>query len=487
MQNFKEFLAIISKVVPYLKALVDVGATSFLVGGSTRDLLMGRSIFDLDIEVHGIEFAELQKILSSFGQVCCTGKVFVVLKTPKVNADWAIPRQDGIGRHPQVTPNKNLDVKTAAMRRDLTINAIYLNLNHLVENWSQITEQCEQGVSPYQLLEFEDHFGGMQDLKNKVLRAVDANFFIEDPLRFFRVMQFAARFEMQPDATLTQICKTMPVEQKNTANPYYVSVERINQELQKMLLKSRQPSLGLRWVATTGRMAEFFPELAAGIGLKKTFLPEGKDLFGHFCGALDAASAWPMQETHPLGFKDEQEKLMLQFSALLHDSGQATTDDFALLKTHEKFSTDLAQRFLTRFKFAQQITTQVCKLILQHEQPEKMLEAGFAEFKLLAHALAPETNLRQLALLALFDKQGVPFEFNPEYWLSNFEKFVAAAMAAGVLDRPEEPVVTGADLAGFMPPGPAMGKFLREVYLLQITEGIADKKMLLEKMSKKIV
>lgn len=483
MKIFKHFLATIEKILPQLKNLAAMGATSYLVGGSTRDLLMDQEIYDLDIEVHGISFTELEKALANFSQTCSTGKMFMVIKTPKFEADWAIPRTDGCGRRPEVKHDKNLDVKAAARRRDLTINAIYLDLNKLASNWQTISIACDAGLLPAEVLTFHDPYNGMIDLQNKILRAIDANFFIQDPLRFFRVMMFAARFNMTACEELNQICRAMPIVLDNPKSEHYVSAERINQELYKMLLKSKQPSIGFYWLKSTGRLQEFFPELAPAVGMQKTFLPIEKDLFDHFCEALDATAYAPILSTTEPKFISEHEKLIIMLAALLHNTGQTLSQDKNFDPQLTAKSAEFAQNFLLRFKFSNQIIAQVAKLILWHAHPEKiLLNTQASAYKILAHALAPEVSLRQLALLALFVKQGALREFNPQYWREKYQLFLTQANLAGVLEQPERAVLSGADLINQMPPGPAMGQALKTAYFLQISEGITDKKLLLEKI-----
>ena len=63
-------------------------------------------------------------------------------------------------------------------------------------------------VSDFEVIDF---YGGLDDIKQKRLKAVDKKLFLEDPLRFFRVMQFVGRFEMTPDRQLNFLCKNMKI------------------------------------------------------------------------------------------------------------------------------------------------------------------------------------------------------------------------------------------------------------------------------------
>lgn len=447
MSNFEQFLDVLSRILPQVRTLSTFGATSFLVGGCTRDLLMDLPVSDFDIEVHGIDFEVLKLVLKKFGQVCCTGKSFVVLKTPEFDADWSIPRTDGAGRKPTVCADKNLNIKSASARRDLTMNAISLDLNWLASNFDAVLAACRAGKPLVEVLSFQDPFDGISDIKVRILRAVDPNFFIQDPLRFFRVMQFISRFGMTTDEQLDQICASMEIDRQNQESQNYVSAERITEELKKMILKSTKPSLGLVWIAKVGRMSEFFPELA-----------EKESKLGEHCRAMDRAGQIKIEDkSSNLSFKDETEKLILTLAALLFNLN------------HEQL-----RGFLSRLKFSNQINDSVAKLIKYHSIPQKMISevAGEGHYKELADKLFPEANLRQLAMLAFFTGAEEPV----------FNEFIKNAQLAFVLERPELPILSGSDLLGKIKPGPEMGALLKKAYKLQILSGIKSKSELLKKI-----
>ena len=223
---------------PFLTSIIEViykaEGKVVLVGGAVRDLFLELPIKDLDIEVHGLSFARLEKILERFGFVDIIGKVFGVLRVHPLDIDWSIPRSDTAGRKPEVIIDPFMEMKQAFIRRDLTMNAMGINF---------VT---------YELI---DPFGGLQDIQDKILRTPDAIFFVEDPLRLFRVMQFCARFDMQPDDQLNKVCSRMDVSG--------VSRERIEKEFEKWLLQSKRPSLALDWLKTIGRLQDILPEVAA--------------------------------------------------------------------------------------------------------------------------------------------------------------------------------------------------------------------------------
>ncbi|MCK4974631.1 MAG: CCA tRNA nucleotidyltransferase [Sulfurimonas sp.] len=203
-------------------------AKIIIVGGFVRDSLLKIDSKDVDIEVYGISsFKQLENILQEFGDVNIVGKSFGVCKLQFAgfDLDFSLPRSDnktGSGhRGFEVEVNPNLDFKTAASRRDFTINAIGYD------------------VKEKKLL---DPFNGLKDLKNKRLKYINKNSFREDPLRVLRAVQFCARFNLKMNPDLYSTCRDMVKE--NQLNE--LTSERIFEEIKKLLLKSSKPSVGLK-------------------------------------------------------------------------------------------------------------------------------------------------------------------------------------------------------------------------------------------------
>jgi tRNA nucleotidyltransferase (CCA-adding enzyme) len=224
---------------------------AFLVGGYVRDKLMGKTSKDLDVEVHGLDLKTLEKIITNVQRTTynvqrratsyemratsLVGKSFGVFKLGEV--DVALARRDsktapGQGRKPQVAHDVNLTIEQASRRRDLTINALYLDpLTH----------------------EVLDPQGGLKDLKSKILRHVDAKRFGDDPLRVLRLMQFAGRFgfKIHPDT----------VKLSRKINLKHLSKERVGEEWNKLLLKSPKPSIGLKAAKDLNIFKQLHPAL----------------------------------------------------------------------------------------------------------------------------------------------------------------------------------------------------------------------------------
>lgn len=224
--------------------LVINSITPVIIGGFVRDFLLQIESKDIDIELYGIDsYLKLEEILEEFGDVNSVGKSFGVckLRVDDLDLDFSFPRIDSKidkghkGFNIQV--DSLLDFKTATSRRDFTINAIGYDIKKK---------------------EILDPFNGREDLKHKVLKAVDIEKFRDDPLRVLRAVQFSSRFSLSLDNELFLTCKKMIKDFLLDELPR----ERVFMEIKKLLLKSSTPSTGIKLLKEIGAF-DFFTELSA--------------------------------------------------------------------------------------------------------------------------------------------------------------------------------------------------------------------------------
>ncbi len=270
-----------------------------IVGGYIRDALLGIPSNDIDIELYGISsLDEVEEILQEFGNVNSVGKSFGVCKLyyKNLDLDFSLPREDNkIASGHQgfaIKIDKNLDFKTAALRRDFTINAIGYD------------------VIDKKIL---DSYHGRKDLDKKILRAVDKQKFKEDPLRVLRAVVFASRFHMKFDKTLMLTCKEM-IEKKLLEE---LPKERIFQEIQKLLLKADKPSLGFHFLKELGAFS-FFREL----------LILNNEEYEEVFSALDMLKKLPIT--------NDKELVMLALAVITSNFSVIQTQTFLQRITNEK-------------------------------------------------------------------------------------------------------------------------------------------------------
>lgn len=464
MHNSSFIPPLLQDVKPILSALIKAGGIPYLVGGVVRDLVLGRVSLDIDIEIHELTAEQVEKTLSSFGPISFVGKQFGVYRLHGNDIDWSLPRTDSKGRKPLVEIDPHIGITKALKRRDVTMNAMAVDLRSFAENNVLLSDDKKELCDP---------FGGVKALEEKRLSAVDATLFVEDPLRFYRVMQFAARFEMYPDKELNTLCASMEL------NPHEISSERIWGELEKMFLLASHPSFGFRWVHEIGRLKELFPELAACYETPqwKGYHPEG-NVFEHSMQAVDAAAQLVKGEA------DTKRKLILIVAALCHDLGKAvSTTPELTAKGHELTGVPLAEKFLKRFTADHDVMSAVKKLVRYHLEPRLMMKdnADAYRYKKLAQELAPDVTLPELTIIWLADQRGRNGQgYEP---LTSHEKekefFLGKVHEYGLTEGPEKPVLMGRDLVPLLGAGEHLGPILAYAYEHQIKTGEKDRTVLL--------
>ncbi|WP_419773144.1 CCA tRNA nucleotidyltransferase, partial [Helcococcus kunzii] len=271
------------------KKVNSIGGTAYFVGGYVRDKIRGVENYDIDIEVHGISQNDLENILKSFGNVNIIGKSFGIYNIEHKNFDIALPRKErksGEGHKGfDVDVDPYLGVKNASKRRDFTINAIM------------------QDILTGEII---DNFNGINDIKNGLIRFVNKESFIEDPLRVFRACQFASRFNYKITDETIELCKNI--------NTSYLSKERVFEETSKALLKSKNPSIYFNYLDKMGQLQSWFNELKALQNIEQSpiYHKEG-NVYTHTMMVLDEAATYRELVNYEMYF---------MFAALCHDLGK---------------------------------------------------------------------------------------------------------------------------------------------------------------------
>ena len=170
------------------------GGIVYYVGGFVRDEFLNKKSKDIDLEIHNIEPIKLKAILSKFGEVEEVGASFGILMIKGLDIDFSMPRRERNTGNThtsfEVEVNPFLGTYEASRRRDFTFNALMQN--------------CKTG-------EITDHFGGINDINNKLIRHIDDEKFIEDPLRVLRACQFSSRFSFQISDETKYLCSKIDI------------------------------------------------------------------------------------------------------------------------------------------------------------------------------------------------------------------------------------------------------------------------------------
>ncbi len=375
--------------------LAEPQANVYLVGGSVRDMLLGRGNKDYDFVVTGVEQGRLMTILAQSGKTERTGSSFGVIKnTPTYQYliasgqsglaepfDFALPRQDqesGSGGHHDtiVTVDAHIPMEDDLLRRDLTINSLAWDLLNKCFVYPRGKEEICQS-----------------DLKNKIIRTVDApeKSFGGDWLRMLRAIRFSCQlegFELSPE-TLAAIQGLswrinegyeQDVYDKNffdeqtgakrkkllhKVGEYKIARERVAEELLKAL--AANPLKALDLYDQSGFLEQLLPELHQLKGVEQPSDRHGEgDAYAHTRLALAQTNEpeflryaqiidelFP-NEGQPANNNDLTEKIELYCAILFHDLGKLDTREFNEEKKritfygHDKVSVEKARVLANR-------------------------------------------------------------------------------------------------------------------------------------------
>lgn len=425
-----------------MQQLIDLikqnGGTAMLVGGAVIDSIQNREIKDFDVEVYGLSYESLVNILTDLNlPINVVGKSFGIIKTciNDDEIDLSIPRTEnkhGIGHKGfEVCLNSTLTPFEAGLRRDLTINSMYLNLhtNELV-----------------------DPFNGLSDLNDGILRATNATTFVEDPLRVLRIMQLLARKGKSVAPETIELCKS--ISDKFNELPK----ERIFEEFKKLLLKSNKPSLGLEFLKQSDWL-KHFPALNDLVNCEQNLIwhPEG-DVWNHTMLVVDNAAS--VLQNIP-----EDLQLSFMFGALLHDIGKpATTAEDLTSKGHDGVGSEMVESFMNILTDEIKLIENVSNLVRLHMRSQQLVQskAGLPAWKRLHN----QFRLDVLGWLSKCDSNGrlgrtlETKHETSEICFKYFEKLGTERI---------KPIICGKDLIQLgVKPGIELGLLLKQAYELQL-------------------
>ena len=330
------------KVSAIIRRLQSAGYEAYAVGGCVRDSLLNRVPVDWDITTS----ARPAEVKALFEHTVDTGIAHgtVTVLIDREGFEVTTYRIDGDyedSRHPkqvEFTPLLSLDLS----RRDFTINAMAYN--------------NEAGIV--------DLFGGIQDLKNRVIRCVgdpDSRFG-EDALRIMRAVRFCAQlgFEIEP-TTLSAVAS-------HAFELSRISAERIRVELTKLLL-SDHPEL-LLTASKTGLTAVFLPEFDQMLATPQENPHHIYDVGMHTIKALSylaghktARDITQAEDTYNsrLSLLTQKEDTILRLALLLHDCAKPMD------KYIDSDGAILADKILRRLKFDNETIRAVTHLVRMHD------------------------------------------------------------------------------------------------------------------------
>lgn len=315
----------------FITRLNSCGYEAYVVGGAVRDELSNVNVNDYDLTTSA-KTDEVKQVFADC-KIIATGEKHGTLTVIKNDISVEITtfrteNKYSDSRHPdnvRFVSNLEEDLK----RRDFTINAM------------AYSPQC--GLI--------DIFGGLDDIKNKIIRAVGdpKQRFCEDALRILR----AVRFEAQTGFDIEDSTKKAMLDTKVLLSK--VSVERIFTELSRILIA---PYAAKALYNERKIVFEVLPEIEPEDGFEQKSLSHCYSVYEHTVKAIENA---------------EGSNLEVMWTLLLHDSGKPFTlfiDDngYGHFPGHMIKSTEITRKTLKRLKAPTRFINHVAVLVENHDK-----------------------------------------------------------------------------------------------------------------------
>lgn len=411
------------KVNTIIQTLQEHGYEAYAVGGCVRDSLLGREPGDWDITTS----ASPDETKKLFARTVDTGIEHgtVTVLLGKEGFEVTTYRIDGKyedSRHPtEVIFTRNL--REDLLRRDFTINAMAYN--------------DTEGIV--------DIFGGMDDLKRKIIRCVGnaRERFGEDALRIMRGVRFAAQLgfslEKETKEAMTELAPTLEK----------ISAERIQTELVKLLVSDS-------------------PELireAYHLGITAVILPEFDEMMR--TGQETKYHRYDVGEHTVQAVCNVPPDKVLRLTMLLHDVAKpemktVDANGTAHFKGHDIRGEQKAKEILRRLKFDNDTIHKVTKLVRWHDyrMPAEKKNVRKAMSKISAELFPMYLLVKRADILAHSMYRREEELEN----LSGLQKCYEEIVADHECVSLKQLAVTGTDLIGIgMKPGKQIGEVLNEL------------------------
>ena len=402
-------------VLDVLGTLEGAGFEAFVVGGSLRDILLGREPKDWDITTNA-KPEKIQELFpdsvyeNSFGTVGV--KVPRFLKTTPDTSETDIIEVTTYRTESHYTDQRHPDtvnfvetIEEDLARRDFTVNAIAAR----VQTKSTVSENQNS-------LEIIDPFNGESDLRKKCIRAVGnpKERFAEDSLRILRAIRLISELSSGTWKTArldwTIEPNTWTALKELSPRVGVLSMERIRDEFSRVVL-SPHPRQGLELLHESGALSYFLPELERGIGIAQN-LHHIYTVWEHNLRAL---------ETCP------SDKLSVRLAALFHDIAKPETKRgegyHATFYNHDHVGARVTKRALERLRYPKKIIEHAALLVDNHLFYYNVGEVTEASVRRLLRRVGPE-NMNDLMAVRIGDRLGSGVPKGKPYKLRHLEYMI---------------------------------------------------------------
>lgn len=437
MKKTEKHFEIPKEVKNISRVLDDAGFENFLVGGCVRDLAIGRIPKDWDIAIK----ATPEEIIKLFPKTFYEneyGTVGVVNeetenKTFKVVEVTPYRLESGYSdfrRPDKVEWGKTIEDDLA--RRDFTINALAYNVK---------TE------------ELLDLFGGMEDIKKKLIRTVGKpeDRFGEDALRMFRALRLASELNFAIEH------ETQTAIMKHAKLLAHISRERIRDEFTKIIM-SDTPAVALETASRLGLLDFISPEFKKGIGMEQN-QAHAYTVWEHLLRTLNHAA----KKNFPLH---------VRLAAFAHDVAKPHTrkriNDQWTFYNHEVLGARLSKVILENLRYPKDIIEKSTKLVRWHMFFSDTEKITLSAVRRIIRNVGVDL-IWDLVDLRVCDRIGTGRPKETPFRLRKYKSMIEEAMRDPISVK--QLVVGGAEIMRLTNtgPGPHIG-FILEILLSEVLE-----------------
>ena len=453
------FAVVLDELAPLADRFREAGHRLYIVGGSVRDLMIGRvdpdsPDFDIDLTTDARPDAVKSCIGGWADAVWNQGEKFGTVGARSGDRLFEITtfRAESYtdeSRKPHVVFAD--DVETDLSRRDFTVNAMALEVTG--------------GDTPTLV----DPFDGAHDLMTGVLRTPIGPevSFSDDPLRMLRAARFLAGLDLQPTEDLVAAVREMAPRLE------IVSAERIRDEFDKLITLDH-PTAGLWFLVETGLADQFLPELPA-MRLEHDPIHRHKDVLTHTFAVIE--NVRPLREQPE--DRPEFDFRLVRLAALFHDIGKPRTRGYAEGKGttfhhHDAVGARMTKRRMTELRYSNDDVAAVVDLVALHLRFHTY-RLGWSDSAVRRYVRDAGDLLNELNVLTRCDcttrneKKARTLSRRMDELEERIVELAEAEELAAM--RPE---LDGAQVMEHLgvPPGPVVGRALEHLLDIRLEEGL---------------
>lgn len=423
----------------------------YLVGGTVRDILLGRPQKDIDLVCKGAK---------EFSNHLAKGNNAVVVpmeKKPENPCYRVVDRNDS-NHYIDIAEMRGETIYEDIRQRDFTINAIAVEIKR--------DGRMDKIIDP---------LNGADDLNNKIIKRAGENAFTSDPLRILRAFRFAATlsFEIEP-ATLNDI----EAEVELLAE---VSQERILTEL-LYLLNTSESAKCFRQMDRFGILEVIFPEISAMKGCEQNFFHH-KDVWEHSLLVMENCEQiinnpslffgkWEREIA--VNLNRDNRLPLLKLASLLHDIGKPLTSGVNQDKgnitfyNHDMEGARIADTIAERLRMSNKDRSFLILLIAEHLHILSLSATGVKPATKMRWFRKMKDDAIPSIILGMADIKGTQGPASSEEYRNNYFNRSKDTVnnyyeiIKHTIERKD--LISGKDLMAIgMAPGPAMGNILRQL------------------------